>query len=215
MTTRGRTPRPLLFVYFFPLRYFILDNVFRLRYNKYGVRKDHIRKEDSMKAKLFRVYGRGSELYELCCMDGTKKLLRPRDLREFFMNFRDDEYLKNGADGRWDKKAQDLSETGGDLIAYVAEIPRDPSKRHLVIADPGPFAVLFGPEDDEDSKLIPITEYAAMYGVSREMIKTYCRDGRIPGAIKAGGNWVVPRGAAYPTDTRQRAVNRTMRKPIK
>ena len=166
-----------------------------------------------MKAKLFRMEGRGAELYELLCMDGTKKILRPKELSEFFVRFRDDSYLRGGEDGRWDETAADMSEVGGDLIAYVAEIPRTPDKQQLVVIDPGPFAVLFEPVNDEDNELIPISEYAAMYGVTREIIKVYCRDGRIPGAIKAGGNWVVARGAAYPTDTRKRAINRTVKTP--
>lgn len=166
-----------------------------------------------MKAKLFRVEGRGTELYELLCWDGTKKILRAKELSTFFKNFRDDSYLSGGEDGRWDTTAMDMSEVGGDLIAYVVEVPREPDKQQLIVVDPGPFAALFVPENNEDNELIPISEYASMYGVTREIVKVYCRDGRIPGAIKAGGNWVVPRGAAYPTDTRRRAVNRTVKTP--
>lgn len=166
-----------------------------------------------MKAKLLRMEGQSAELYEMLCMDGTKKILRAKELASFFKNFRDDMYLSGGEDGRWDATAMDMSEVGGDLIAYVVEIPREPDKQQLIVVDPGPFAALFVPDNNEDNELIPISEYAAMYGVTREIVKVYCRTGRIVGAIKAGGNWVVPRGAAYPTDTRCRAVNRKVKTP--
>ena len=164
-----------------------------------------------MKAKLIRMEGKSANMYELLCMDGTKKLLKPRELADFFCRFRDDEYLSGGKDGSWMESALDMSETGGDMVAYVTS---SAGRQNLVVVDPGPFASLFEQDTDDDSKMIPISEYAKMYGVTPEIIKVYCREGRITGAYKAGRQWLVPKGAVYPTNLRMRAPNRTIKTTV-
>lgn len=168
-----------------------------------------------MKARLLLVALPGRRPgYELLCFDGTKKQLAQKDLISFFNNFRDDEYLSHGEDGHWDGDAMDMTDIEGETVAYVVDTPREPGRQQLVIIDPTPFVEAFQPEPDAPVEMIPITEYAAMYGVSREIIKVYCREGRLLGATKVGTNWVVPRDAIYPTDQRRRIVNRQVKEPV-
>lgn len=159
-----------------------------------------------MKARLMKTENSD---YDLLCFDGTIKRLAKRDLTELFSRFKDDKYLCNGKDGRWDKEAMDMSDIAGDTIAYVVDIARDPGNKHLVIIDPTPFVNAFKPDDAGRSvNLIPISEYAAKYGVTSEIIKVYCREARIPGAVKVGKYWFVPKNSAYPTYQRKNSINR-------
>ena len=43
-----------------------------------------------------------------------------------------------------------------------------------------------------------IKEASALWGVSQQMIRRYCRDGRITGAIQKDGGWAVPVNANKP-----------------
>lgn len=43
-----------------------------------------------------------------------------------------------------------------------------------------------------------VKSYEKKWGVSARRIQTYCSEGRIPGAIKKGGNWQIPEDAVKP-----------------
>ena len=43
-------------------------------------------------------------------------------------------------------------------------------------------------------------EAATLCGISGRMINYYCAEGRIPGAQKIGGTWIIPKDAPKPTD---------------
>lgn len=45
-------------------------------------------------------------------------------------------------------------------------------------------------------------ETAAEWGVTLRMVHLYCAVGRIPGVIKLGRMWLIPRDAAKPADGR-------------
>jgi excisionase family DNA binding protein len=44
-------------------------------------------------------------------------------------------------------------------------------------------------------ELITVTEAAKRLGLSRQRIGQLCNDGRIPGAVLVGRQWVIPAGA--------------------
>lgn len=46
--------------------------------------------------------------------------------------------------------------------------------------------------------LIPIAEYAAMIGKATITVADKCRRGTLPGAMKIGRDWFVPKDAEYP-----------------
>ena len=47
-----------------------------------------------------------------------------------------------------------------------------------------------------------ITETAKEWNISRRMVIRYCEMGRIPGAIKGGNLWLLPKNTEKPRDTR-------------
>ncbi len=47
-------------------------------------------------------------------------------------------------------------------------------------------------------KYISIKEAAVHWGVSEQLVRRYCRDGRIPGASQKDGAWSIPSGAKKP-----------------
>ena len=45
---------------------------------------------------------------------------------------------------------------------------------------------------------ITLAEYAAQHGKSRFTVVQKCQRGTLPGAVKVGRNWLIPRNAPYP-----------------
>lgn len=47
-----------------------------------------------------------------------------------------------------------------------------------------------------------LREASEKWGVSSRQVNNYCVDGRIPGAVKMAGVWLVPKDADKPIDGR-------------
>ena len=47
-----------------------------------------------------------------------------------------------------------------------------------------------------------LKETSEKWGVSVRQINYYCTDGRIPGAVKMAGVWLLPKDAEKPVDMR-------------
>lgn len=47
-----------------------------------------------------------------------------------------------------------------------------------------------------------LKETSEKWGVSVRQINYYCADGRIPGAVKMAGVWLLPKDAEKPVDMR-------------
>lgn len=47
-----------------------------------------------------------------------------------------------------------------------------------------------------------LKEASEKWGVSSRQINYYCTDGRIPGAVKMAGVWLIPKTAEKPIDGR-------------
>lgn len=50
-----------------------------------------------------------------------------------------------------------------------------------------------------------LREAAEMWGLSMRRVQTLCADGRIPGALRAGRDWMIPTSAEKPIDGRTKA----------
>lgn len=59
---------------------------------------------------------------------------------------------------------------------------------------------------------VPISEAAQQWGIPGSMLTRLCREGRIEGAEKIKGAWMIPSDAQYPADARVKAGGRTVRK---
>ena len=49
---------------------------------------------------------------------------------------------------------------------------------------------------------ITLKEASAKWGVSSRQVNYYCVEGRIPGAVKMAGVWLIHKEAAKPVDKR-------------
>ena len=47
-----------------------------------------------------------------------------------------------------------------------------------------------------------LKEASEKWGISTRMINYYCTEGRIPGAVKMAGVWLIPKTAEKPIDGR-------------
>lgn len=47
-----------------------------------------------------------------------------------------------------------------------------------------------------------LKEASKKWGISARQINYYCTDGRIPGAVKMAGVWLIPKDADKPIDGR-------------
>ena len=47
-------------------------------------------------------------------------------------------------------------------------------------------------------------EASRRWGVSERRVDQYCAEGRVPGARKVGGSWLLPPDAEKPRDLRQK-----------
>lgn len=56
-------------------------------------------------------------------------------------------------------------------------------------------------------KYITVKEYAAMHGVAERTVRQAASTGRIPGAQKLSGVWIIPEDAPYPADKRIKSGN--------
>ena len=52
---------------------------------------------------------------------------------------------------------------------------------------------------------LTIKEVSVLWNTAEQMIRRYCRDGRVPGAVQKEGAWFVPEGTARPTRKKQEA----------
>ncbi len=95
-----------------------------------------------------------------------------------------------GRDGQWKSMAMDMALYDGRTCAYISD------EGALVILDFEPFGQLL--RTPAEPAYISTKEFAERHKRSSDMIKILCREGRIPGAKKVGGAWLIPENAEYP-----------------
>lgn len=54
----------------------------------------------------------------------------------------------------------------------------------------------------DESAYVSVQEYAEIHGKKRAIVSRLCNDGRIPGAVRKGTKWYIPKNATYPKDCR-------------
>lgn len=134
----------------------------------------------------------------LLCTDGTIANADEAMLKRLFVGFTVADKF-HGKDGRWDEACNDMKNYKGRDLAWVDD-------NNLLVIKENPFICLVESVVDED--YVTIQEYADEHGRFESRIKTLCQEGRIPGAIKKGNRWFVPRNAPYPKDARYSGVNK-------
>jgi len=126
----------------------------------------------------------------LLCANGTISEAPITVLANFLLNAKDAKHF-SGSDGNWSASYGDMAVYPGDTLAYVAD------NLDLIISDFTAFEPLIN-ETYRINHYISLGEYAEKVDKSREIIKVLCRSGRIPGAQKMAGRWMIPKDAPYP-----------------
>ena len=75
----------------------------------------------------------------------------------------------------------------------------------LIIAENVFISLLAAVVEDD---YITVQEYAKINGRSEARIKALCTEGRIPGAMKKGNRWFIPRNSELPQDARYSGVEK-------
>ena len=57
-------------------------------------------------------------------------------------------------------------------------------------------------EDTDMIEYLTVKEMGERWNISSRMVTIYCKEGRIPGAIKKGNLWLLPSSAEKPIDNR-------------
>ena len=94
-----------------------------------------------------------------------------------------------GSDGCWKDHTPEISMYPGKTIAYVT------NNKELVIVDFEPFKHIL---ESKKPEYLSTEEYGKKFNKSAEIVKVFCRQGRIFGAVKIGSSWFVPKDAPYP-----------------
>ncbi len=54
---------------------------------------------------------------------------------------------------------------------------------------------------------ISVKEAAEKWSLSVRWVQKYCVEGRIPGVMRFGHSWMIPKDAERPNDLRRKSVN--------
>lgn len=146
-----------------------------------------------MKARLVKV----DNDVKILCTDGTISQASPSLMTYFFTRF-DEIGIFTGNDGNWSKDYLDMSEYPGETLAYVTDDEK------LVVLSSWAAEQAIVPAASDTSKLLTIIEYAKKHNRSKEIIKTFVRNGRISGAVMMGRQWFIPEDAPYPVEEASR-----------
>lgn len=149
-----------------------------------------------MKARLIRD---DSGIVKLLCADGSIHITDYSTLRLLLIDFKNINSF-TGTDGNWSSTSIDMAMHPGETLAYVSD------DLSLVIFDSAELvsSLSSAPFDS----YISIPEYAKKVDKSIESIKLLCREGRLRGATKVKGRWLIPENTPYPIKKpRQRKSN--------
>ena len=132
----------------------------------------------------------------LLCADGTMRITDTTALNFVFANFKSaDEFT--GRNGSWLSTCKDMAMYPGETMAYVSD------DLSLVVMNPSVLCSLMS-EDSILGPYISLAEYAKKANRSRQIIKVFCREGRLLGARKIGGSWMIPENSPYPVPPSRR-----------
>ena len=140
-----------------------------------------------MKARLIRYY----DSNQLLLSNGKIKNLSYIEACDFILNFDNPEYY--AGDGKWDSESLPMEEFHGDSIAYVDE------NDTLHVVNSELFRMLF---ENKESNYITVPEYATLHNKKPAIVRRFCQNGRIIGAIQKGNTWLIPANSPYPQDER-------------
>lgn len=147
-----------------------------------------------MKARLIKDE---SGKFMILCPDGSISNCNKDKIFNFLADFKNcDEFY--GEEGTWlSDMIPEMSMYPGTTFAFITD------DYNLFIFDFAPFSKLLKDSFYREN-YISAAEYGKRHNRSAEVIKVFCREGRIPGAKLIGTAWIIPADAAYPVSPRNR-----------
>ena len=121
-------------------------------------------------------------------------------LQTLLLDFHLIEQKSWGSNSSWSSDyITDMMLYPGETLAYISDT------NQLVIFDSTPFRslILQSGKWADSVRVLSASEYGKKYNKGKEIIKYFCREGRIQGAYKINGYWMIPEDAPYPVDIRQ------------
>ena len=149
----------------------------------------------NMKARLIRRYQKLYLLYP----DGTFEDADNDLLKMLFVGFAGADKFGKGKAGRWNTKYDSMEEHPGKTLAWVDD------ENRLVIVE-NVFIPLVQTVVEED--YVTVQTYATEHGLSDTRVKVLCREGRLPGAVRKGSRWFIPRASELPPDARYAGIEK-------
>lgn len=137
-----------------------------------------------MKARLLQNDG----CMELLLCTGVIKMVSISEAKDFILNFDDPSHYDGP--GLWDYEGVSIESYSGNTIATVA------ADGSLCVIDGETFRQILS---YEGPKLLTAPEYAKLHGKKSAIVRRFCLQGRIKGAVQKGGYWLIPEDAPYPT----------------
>ena len=159
-----------------------------------------------MKGRLIK--DKQNEIF-LLCPNGVKTPASKSVLESLLYDFKNIALIEWTGDETWKSDFTPSMELyPGDTLAFVTD------EGLLIVTNPEAFSLLAEVARTKHTiqidKYLSITDYAKKHNKSREIIKVYCRDNRIPGARKINDNWMIPEDAPYPVDARRQRTPDTL-----
>jgi len=144
----------------------------------------------------------------LLCWDGTIETATPHLIKRFLTEFKQIEDLTGKSGMRLVvyppevKRTKEIAQMyeymietyPGTTLAYIS------NEKVLHVLDPMVFQDVLA--FMAPNEYLTTREYADKHGVSEGRVKALCQEGRLPGAMHKGHQWLIPRSAKYPEDRR-------------
>ena len=136
-----------------------------------------------MKARLTK----HNDSLELLLCTGDVRYVSTSEANDFLLHYDDPVYYEG--DGKWDDDLVPMESYRGDTVAVVLD------SGVLQIEDPEAFRTIIGKQD----RLLTVPQYAELHGKKTGIVRRFCLEGRIQGAIQRGTRWLIPESSPYPT----------------
>lgn len=147
-----------------------------------------------MKARLIKDE---SGKFRILCPDGSISDCNNDKIFNFLSDFKNcDEFY--GEEGAWKSEVTpEMALYPGNTYALITD------DYNLIILDFAPFSQLLKDSFNREN-YISAADYGKKHNRSAEIVKVFCREGRIPGAKLIGTTWIIPANAAYPVSPQNR-----------
>lgn len=138
-----------------------------------------------MKARLIK---RDSMIQLLSC-NGTIYNFTLLEAKRFLEYFDKESYYEGNSSWDYETSMKDFE---GETIAYISD------KGFLVVCAPSVYRTILRSEP----VYLTVAEYAEKHGKKPAIIRRFCNDKRLRGAMRKGSTWLIPEDAEYPEDAR-------------